>query len=461
MEGKMFDYGTVAIVVTALVIWAVLSVVLAMSFRTVVATNEVHIVQSRRKTTSYGKDQAAGNTYYGWPAWVPRVGIRIIKLPVSVFDVQLNEYAAYDKGRVPFVIDILAFFRIDDSNVAAQRVSSFQELESQLKGILQGASRSILAQSPIEEILEERAKYGKMFTDATNDQLKAWGVVNVKNVELMDIRDAKDSQVISRIMAVKQSLVEKDSRVAVAANQQAAFTAEIEAKRQVALRQQEADEAVGVRVAQKDQQVGIAGQQAQQAVKEEEKTTAQKTMAVLEVNQVRQAEITRGVQVVNADQEKQMAVIRAEGEKQKTITVAEGVLQQMKLNAEGVRAQGEAKGAAETAVLMAPVNSQIALAKEIGQNDGYQHYLVTVRQIEANQVVGIEQAKALTAADIKVIANSAGPVDGVKSVMEMFTPKGGLQLGAAVEAFKNTEAGKAIVESLTSEAGNGAAGTKR
>jgi flotillin len=165
--------------------------------------------------------------------------------------------------------------------------------------------------------------------------------------------------------------------------------------------------------------------------------------------------------VVNADQEKQMAVIRAEGEKQKTITVAEGVLQQMKLNAEGVRAQGEAKGAAETAVLMAPVNSQIALAKEIGQNDGYQHYLVTVRQIEANQVVGIEQAKALTAADIKVIANSAGPIDGVKTVMEMFTPKGGLQLGAAVEAFKNTEAGKAIVESLTGEQGNGAAATRR
>jgi flotillin len=71
--------------------------------------------------------------------------------------------------------------------------------------------------------LEERAKYGKMFTDATNDQLKSWGVVNVKNVELMDIRDAKDSQVISRIMAVKQSLVEEDSRVAVAANQQAAL----------------------------------------------------------------------------------------------------------------------------------------------------------------------------------------------------------------------------------------------
>jgi flotillin len=452
----MFEYGMYAVVaVVVLVAWAVLSIILAMSYRTVVATNEVHIVQSRRTTTSYGKDQTAGNTYYAWPAWMPRIGIRIIKLPVSVFDVQLNEYAAYDKGRVPFVIDILAFFRIGDSNVAAQRVSSFQELEAQLKGILQGASRSILAQSPIEEILEERAKYGQMFTEATNNQLKAWGVVNVKNVELMDIRDAKESQVIQRIMAVKQSLVEKDSRVAVASNQQAAQTAEIEAARNVSIRKQEAEEALGIRTAQKEQQIGIAGQQAQQAVKEQEKATAEKAMAVLQVNQVRQAEITRDVQVVSADQEKQMAVIRAEGEKQKTITVAEGTLQEMKLNAEGVRAQGEAKGAAEQAVLMAPVNSQIALAKEIGSNGNYQQYLVTIRQIEANQIVGIEQAKALEAANIKVIANSSGPVDGVKTVMEMFTPKGGLQVGAALEALKNTEVGAAIVQHLTGKEMNG------
>jgi flotillin len=95
----MFDYGTLAVVAILLaIVWVVLSIILAMSYRTVVATNEVHIVQSRRKTTSYGKDQTAGNTYYAWPAWMPRVGIRIIQLPVSVFDDQLNEYAAYDKA---------------------------------------------------------------------------------------------------------------------------------------------------------------------------------------------------------------------------------------------------------------------------------------------------------------------------------------------------------------------------
>jgi flotillin len=438
----MFSYGMVALAVFGVLAWAIVSLILAMSFRTVVKTNEVHTVQTRRKTVAYGKDQPAGNVYYAWPAWLPRIGIRVIVLPVSVFDAKLNEYPAYDQDRVPFVLDIMAFFRIDEPSTAAQRVSSFQELRAQLDGILQGATRSILAQAPINEILQERAKYGKMFTDATTVQLKAWGVVNVKNIELMDIRDAQGGLSIKNIMAKKQSFIEMESRVEVAKNKQSAQTAEIDAARQVAVRQQEADQTVGVQTAQKTQAIGVANQGAEQQIKEQEAITAEKSMAVARVNQVRQAEIIRDAHVVEAEQEKLVAIKMAEGRF--------GAAQQ---DAQAVEVQGRARGAAEQAVLMAPVNSQIALAKEIGANEGYQHYLVSIRQIDANQVVGVEQAKALTAADIKVIANSAGPVDGVKTVMEMFTPKGGLQIGAALEALKNTDAGKAVIETITNGRG--------
>jgi flotillin len=300
-----------------------------------------------------------------------------------------------------------------------------------------------LAQNPISEILEERAKYGQMFTEATNDQLKAWGVTNVKNVELMDIRDQQGSEVIKNIMAINQSDIAKTSRVAVAGNMQAAQTAEILAAQAVKIKQQEAEEQVGVRTAQKEQAVLVAGQVAQQAVKEQEAATAEKAMAVARVNQVRQAEIVRDAQVVNADQQKQVAIKEAEGRL--------GAAQQ---DAQATQVKGAAEGAAQQAVLMAPVNTQIALAREIGTNPGYQTYLVSIRQIEAGQVVGIEQAKALTAAEIKVIANSAGPVEGVKTVMDMFTPKGGLQIGAALEALKNTDVGKAVIDAVTNGKGS-------
>ena len=74
--------------------------------RRVVPTNEVHIIQSSKTTMSYGKDTENGNTYYEWPSWIPKIGLTKIILPVSVFDLDLQDYEAYDKGRLPFVVDV-------------------------------------------------------------------------------------------------------------------------------------------------------------------------------------------------------------------------------------------------------------------------------------------------------------------------------------------------------------------
>lgn len=408
----------------------VLIALIAILFRVVVATNEVHIVQSAKKTVSYGKDTAAGNTYYKWPSWVPVIGINRIGLPTSVFDQRLDNYAAYDKGRVPFIIDIIAFFRVTDSNMAAQRVQSVPELLVQLKSILQGAIRTILASSEIEEILEGRSKFGEMFTKEVDHQLIEWGVQNVKTIELMDIRDTEGSHVIANIMAKKKSLIESQSRIEVAGNMQRAQIAEVDAAREVEMRKQDAAQQVGTRAADKEREVGISQEVAKQMIKEQARVTAEKHMAVIRVEQVQQAEIA----------------------KQQTVVTAEGQLQQTKLQAEGIQAQGAARAEAEKVMQLAPVQAQITLAQEIGGNAGYQSYLIAIRQVEANQVVGVEQAKALTAANIKVIANSSGIVDGVDGVMGMFTPKGGTQLGAMLDAFKNTDAGGAVVKAFTKAA---------
>lgn len=415
-----------------------LPVLTAILFRVVVSTNDVHIVQSAKHTVSYGKDHAAGNTYYKWPAWVPIIGVNTISLPMSVFDQSLDSYAAYDKGRVPFTIDIIAFFRVSDSNMAAQRVHSFPELLAQLKSILQGAIRTILASSEIEEILEGRSKFGEMFTKEVDHQLIEWGVQNVKTIELMDIRDAEGSKVIANIMAKKKSLIEMQSRMEVASNMKTAQMAEVDATREVEMRQQDAAQQVGMRTAEKEREVGISQEVAKQQIKEQARVTAEKTMAVVRVETIQQAEIT----------------------KQQDIVTAEGSLQQTKLLAEGIRVEGDAKADAEKAMQLAPVQAQISLAKEIGTNQGYQTYLIAIRQVEANQVVGIEQAKALTAAEIKVIANSGNVAEGVDSVMGLLTPKGGTQIGAMLEAFKNTDVGRDVVAAVTSKAsranGNGA-----
>ena len=132
-----------------LAILVLLGFLVVSMLRVVVPTNMVHIVQSQKKTTSFGAGQKTGNVYLNVPAWVPMFGITRIVLPVNNFQIGLKAYEAYDKDRAPFELDVIGFFRIDDTNLAAARASSMAELEVQLKSIMQGAARTILAQHDI------------------------------------------------------------------------------------------------------------------------------------------------------------------------------------------------------------------------------------------------------------------------------------------------------------------------
>lgn len=413
------------------------AILAALVFRRVVETNEVHIVQSAKATRSYGKDTPNGNTYYEWPRWFPVIGVTRIVMPVSVFDLELKAYEAYDVGRVPFVVDIVAFFRINDSNLAAQRVESFGELKQQLLAIIQGAVRTILASHDIDRIMLERSIYGEQFTLAVKDQLNSWGVVPVKNIELMDIRDAENNMVVHNIMEKKKSLIEMESRTEVAENMKRAEIAEIEAKRETDIQDQQAQQAVGERTAEKVKAVGIADEKASQQIKEQQRVTKEKEMAVIQVQQVRQADITREANVVKADEDRQT-----------TIIIAEGQLEETKKESEGIQIEGAARAEAEKLMQLAPVEAQIALAREIGQNEGYQNYLVAIEAVAANENIGVEQAKALIDADVKVIANTGNATEGMTNVMELFSSKGGTNVTAMLEGLAQSDQGAKLLEKL-------------
>ena len=414
-----------------------LSFLISIKFRRVVSTNMVHIVQSRRKTTPYGTGQVAGNVYYAWPSAIPMFGVTVIRLPISNFDISLESYDAYDRDRVPFMVDVTAFFRIEDAAKAAQRISSFEELKNQATVIVRGAVRKVLASGVIDTIMVERSQFGDAFTAEVRDQLQEWGLEAVKSMELMDLRDCNNSNVVENIMAKKTSQIQMESRREVANNNQTAETAEIEAKRSVEVCRQEAEEKIGQRTAEKDRAIGIANQQAQQDVLAQSKLTKQREMDVASVLAVRTAEIEKEQKIVAAEQEKRTRVIIAEGE-----------LDARSKEAEAIKTIGEAKATAESAMQMVPVNASIALAKEIGANDGYQRYLVSIEAIKAHIQVGVEQAKALQRAEVKVISNAGSPGDGVKGVMELFSSRGGTELGSMIEGLAQTPMGQAILSAL-------------
>ncbi|QIM62350.1 hypothetical protein A1D29_03015 [Pasteurellaceae bacterium Orientalotternb1] len=445
----------------------ILSLIIALMFRRVVKTNEVHIVQSGGKTTSYGKDTGNGNVYYAFPSWLPVIGVSTIVLPVSVFSIKIDNYEAYDLERLPFVVDLTAFFRISDSNLAAQRVSDFRDMNAQLVDIIQGSVRSILSSRNLNDILQVRSELGDDFTTAVKEQLKNWGIEPVKTIELMDIRDSGNSHVILNIMEIKKSFIEKESRVEVARNQKEAQIAEIEAKKESDVKQQEAEKEVGLKTVENQREVAISNEQAQQRVKEQEKITKEREMDVKRVAEVKQAEIAKDVQIVKADQdkrtqeikaeanrnaliidseaEKQHQILVAEGEKQKAFLAAEALLETKDKEAQGIAKIGTAEADAKQKLEISLVSGQIELAKEIGSNVGYQQYLVSIRQIEANQAIGIEQAKALANSDMKFIINEAKVDKGIERVGELFSSTGGTKLAATLEGLNQSELGKALI----------------
>jgi flotillin len=444
-----------------------------LSLRRIVPTNVVHIVQRGDKTVSYGVGKGS-NVYYEFPRWLPKIGVMVRELPVSNFDIDLSKYSAYDKDRVPFVVDVKAFFHIDDTNKAAEKVESFHELKNQLENVVQGAVRSILAKSKLEEIMEERSIFGEKFTESVKADLSNWGVQPIKNIELMDVRDSDGSNVIHQIMAKRMSAIDMESRTEVAKNTKMAQQAELTARQEVDVTKAETErvageaqarsmQAIGIAKAEAAKKAGIAEQQSVSDIAQAERATAEQQMEVLKVQQVKQAEIDKEKEIIQAEMIKRKIEIKAEADKFQVETDAVAKLEAQKKDAQGIQAVGEAeakviaaKGTseaeAEKARQLASVIAQTELAKEIGDNQGYQDYLIRVKVVDKEQIVEVAQAesmaKALQSADLKILANSGDVQSGMNKFSDILSAKGGSQINGLLESLKQTEEGKSLLGML-------------
>lgn len=501
-------YGSLGVIVAVAVI-IIIALLIAAKYRTVVPTNMVHIVNSSSGRRVYGKDSDQGNTYYAFPDWIPKIGVNVTQFPTSNFGVELNGYAAYDHKRLPFQVDVQAFFVMEDADIVSQRVSDFRELKEHLEKIVSGAVRKVTASMPLEKILSARAELSTDFDSEVSEQLKDWGVKAVNSIEFMNIKDANGSTVIQDIQQKEESRINRESREVQAENEQAAQIKEIEAQRKVAMEKENAAQQVGTRTAEKNQAVGIAQEQSKQAVAEQNKITTEKNMEVKRIEETRAAEIAKEVALTQAEQKRQEITINAESQKVAEITEAEAekqkqvlaaqaakeaaelkaeaekIAQQKKAEADklaielkaeaeqravelqaqadqkavqlssqaqleadkrkaegtiaiqeaeavGIAKIGTAKADAEKQMQMASVTAQTELATQIGDNAGYQTYLLQVKQIEVNGEVGIAQAKALESANIQIVGGSG--------------TEGGLSLGGMLTGLVATDAGRAIVE---------------
>lgn len=173
------------------------------------------------------------------------------------------------------------------------------------------------------------------------------------------------------------------------------------------------------------------------------------------------AEADKNSKEIDAQAIKYQIETRAEAEKTAKEKEAAAIKTYKEAEAQGIKAVGTANADAEKQMQLARVSAEITLADKIGNNEGYQQYLVNLEVIKQQATVAIEQAKYsadvgkaqalnLNKADIKIISNTAdGNVGGgVSKVMDLFSPKGGTALSGMLEAFSQTDAGKSVMDKL-------------
>lgn len=380
---------------------ALLSVILMMAWRVVVPTDHIHVVQRRKTSMAYGHNMPGGNVYFKVPSFVPYFGITVAVMPTAIFSVAVNKYDAYDKARVPFLIDVMSFFQIDDALEASKRVRSIQELESQLQNTVRSAVRRVLSSFPIDEIMGSRSTLNKEFLTEVAEQTKNWGV-KVNSIEFMNIEDYPGTRVVTNIMDKERTTIEMESRKKVAANMQAAELAEIEAR-----------QTVDLRAVEKNRIVSLQSQQAAQTVNEEAAKTKLTEAAVKRVETMQAQEIEKSRQEVAADMAASILNKEAAGRATAMRTEAEGFKNAKVLEGEGEASKVKSVGTAEANVVeatgLAEAQAKLKMAEALAK---YNDAGMSIEKLKA--LIEIETAKyaalgqGFNKADVKIVQSGEG-----------------------------------------------------
>lgn len=441
-------------------------IVILINLRRVVPTNEVHIVQRKSSSTVHGRWFKWSNVYISWPSWVPMFWVDVRKLPLSIFTLQLEWYKAYDSWKVPFMVDITAFFVIKDPEVAAQKIFNISELKTQLNEILKWVVRKTLASKDIIEIMESRVEIKDEFYNEVFSAVKDWWV-DLKNVEFMDIRDPGDetSKVISNIMQKKRSQIESESQIEVAENQKNAIIekenkdseararaaeakskadiVEYDSRREADLKRIENERMTENLEIEKEKVLSMQKEEAKQKLYESTKITREKELAIRQLEEEKRAEINKNIELIKADEQRQKALIEAESESKTIEMDAEANKKKVELEAQAEKSRIESIWLAEAKKIdymwSAEAKNKTEMAKALNEfSPEALNFMIKEIEAKLTEVVDLEKAKALSKADIKVISTWENGWSWVKNFMDLFSANWWANIWAMVENFKNT-----------------------
>lgn len=373
----------------------------------IVDPSEAHLVVTPGgKFVVSADDNVATNktkTYFAIPSWLPFFGRAIRIMDVTIKELVVNQ-ETYEKNQARYNVKSSCKYRITDVQTSAETFVSDAELQEQLKEVIRASVRAVTVKYDVVDARAFKQKMGDEIQKEMQDDLDKWGLTLI-NFQLVDFQDTDDSSIISDISKRREVEIQSTTR-----EQNA------EKLKQARMKEAEAEEKAKEREIAKEKVIGEREENKKQKIAEQQKIAEEKRYEVVRVQTVKQAEITKAEAEVKAKQDKEVAIIKASQDKE-----AEKIMKEQKLlegQGDRQRAEEQAKGEAAPIREMGNAEADIIKAKGLAEaiaKDKLQealnkftpeaiNALVAEIVVDKDKAIGVETAKALTEADLKVFA---------------------------------------------------------
>jgi regulator of protease activity HflC (stomatin/prohibitin superfamily) len=132
---------------------------------------------------------------------------KMVRMDLRVVTIDVPKQEIMTKDNVPATVDAVIYFRVVDPNAAVVKVENFWKATSL---IAQTTLRSVLGQSPLDDLLAQRDIINQKLQEIIDKQTEPWGI----KVTAVEVKDVALPDSMKRAMA-KQAEAERERRAKV------------------------------------------------------------------------------------------------------------------------------------------------------------------------------------------------------------------------------------------------------
>ena len=383
---------TFIIILAILITFAILA-----AMYTIVPADYVDVViqKGKMRVLSPHKDynEEGRAAYFRIPAWffIFGLGMTVHRVPLRMITVDVSNFMAFDIDRARFLCNIIAYVAVTTPVKAAQRFGGkVSELERQVGMIVTATTRDACTKKTIREIINNRQDIIDTINPPLREAIGHWGI-DLKDIELVYFQDPTKAEygetepphVIRDVSSIIEEQINSEARQKNA-----------EQRKIARVKEAETDEEATKREIRRDEEVAKRQQEKDRAVAEFEKVALAEQFEVRRVDEVKMAEIMKQKALVVANQDREVEEINKERKR----LDGEGDKIYLSEKAKGEAAPIREKGLADAEAKMKLQDALNRFGPEAIRA------LVAERLVEMQRQIGLETAKALTTADLKVFA---------------------------------------------------------